>query len=209
MLCLKENSFAIIHTLPEYMVMLQDRQNAELHKHLPSYNATFAFMSTRVQSVGFELGPKVHTYKVQRGFYHMIGGMENVEMQLPRFLQAYVHDAANEGPNQHMQNPNLSPTHLTTLRTILGHINPYVNVFIRAIDCFVVNLVEEVHICITAGRTPRNEDVRRYNVPTANEVTMIIPGEPGEVGNRDVIVQWRYGGGLQRMNELAPSYDPL
>jgi hypothetical protein len=25
---------------------------------------------------------------------------------------------------------------------------------------------------------------------------MIIPGEPGEVGNRDVIVHWRYGGGL-------------
>ncbi len=38
---------------------------------------------------------------------------------------------------------------------------------------------------------------------------MIIPGEPGEVGNRDVIIQQRYGGGLQRMNELAPSYDPL
>jgi hypothetical protein len=38
---------------------------------------------------------------------------------------------------------------------------------------------------------------------------MIIPGEPGEVGNHDVIIQRRYGGGLQRMNELAPSYDPL
>jgi hypothetical protein len=38
---------------------------------------------------------------------------------------------------------------------------------------------------------------------------MIILGESGEVGNCDVIVQWRYGGGLQRMNELTPSYDPL
>jgi hypothetical protein len=43
----------------------------------------------------------------------------------------------------------------------------------------------------------------------AKEVAMIIPGEPGEVGNRDVIILQRYGGGLQWMNELAPSYDPL
>jgi hypothetical protein len=38
---------------------------------------------------------------------------------------------------------------------------------------------------------------------------MIIPGEPGEVRNRDVIVQQRYGGCLQWMNKLAPTYDPL
>jgi len=108
-----------------------------------------------------------------------------------------------------MQNPNLSSTHLMTLRTILGRVNPYVNIFVRVADRLVTNLIEEVHICITAGRTLGNGDVHRYNAPTANEVAMIIPGEPGEVGNRDVIVQRRYGGGLQQMNKLAPSYDPL
>jgi hypothetical protein len=59
--------------------MLQDRQNAELCKHLCLYNAAFAFTSTRVESVGFKLGPRVHTYKVQGGFYHLIHGMEPVE----------------------------------------------------------------------------------------------------------------------------------
>jgi hypothetical protein len=71
---------------------------------------------------------------------------------------------------------------------ILGHVNPYVNVFIRVTDRLVANPIEEVHICITAGRTLGNGDVRRYNVPMTNEVTMIIPGKPREVGNRDVIV---------------------
>ncbi len=119
----------------------------------------------------------------------MIGGMEPVEGQLPRFLQAYVHDAVNEGPNRQMQNPNLNSEHLMTLRTILGRVNPYVNIFIHAADHLTANPTEEVHICITAGRTLGNGDVHRYNAPTANEVAMIIPGEPGEVGNRDVIVQ--------------------
>jgi len=52
--------------------------------------------------VGFKLRPRVHTYKVQGGFYHLIGGMEPTKGQLPRLLQAYVHDAANEGPNRQM-----------------------------------------------------------------------------------------------------------
>jgi hypothetical protein len=58
------------------MAMLQDRQNAELCKHLCLYNAAFAFMSIWVQNMGFELGLGVHTYKVQGGFYHLISGME-------------------------------------------------------------------------------------------------------------------------------------
>jgi hypothetical protein len=79
---------------------------------------------------------------------------------------------------------------------IFGCVNPYVNVFIRVADRFTANPVKDVHICIIAGRTSGNEDVHRYNVLTANEVVMIIPGEMGEVGNCDVIVQQRYGGGL-------------
>jgi hypothetical protein len=84
----------------EYMVILQDQQNVELCKHLHLYNVAFAFTSIRVQSVGFELGPGVCTYKVQGKFYHLIGGMEPAEGQLPRFLQAYVHDVANESSNR-------------------------------------------------------------------------------------------------------------
>jgi len=86
--------------------------------------------------------------------------------------------------------------HLTTFRMILGRVNPYVNVFDRATDRFTTNPIKEVHICITTSRTPGNGHVCRYNVLTTNEVTMIIFGELGEVGNRDVIVQRRYGGGL-------------
>jgi hypothetical protein len=108
-----------------------------------------------------------------------------------------------------MQNPNLSSAHLTTLCTILGHVNPYVDVFVRATDRLTANPTEDVHICIRGGRTSGNRDVRCYNIPAANEVAMIIPGEPGEVGNRDVIIQWQHGGGLHRMNKLTPSYDPL
>jgi hypothetical protein len=48
------------------MAMLQDRQNAELRKHISLYNVVFTFTSTRIQSVGFKLGPGMHTYKSAR-----------------------------------------------------------------------------------------------------------------------------------------------
>jgi hypothetical protein len=88
----------------------------------------------------------MHTYKVQGRFYHLIGVMELAKGQLPRFLQAYVHDATNEGPNWQMQNPNVSLTHLMALPTILECVNPYVNVFVRAANCLTTNLLKEVHI---------------------------------------------------------------
>jgi hypothetical protein len=89
-----------------------------------------------------------------------------------------------------MQNLNLSLVHLMTLCTILGCVNPCVNVFIRAVDRLAANPAEEVHICITTGCTLGNGNVHRYNVPTTSKVAMIIPGELREVRNRDVIVQW-------------------
>jgi hypothetical protein len=96
------------------------------------------------------------------------------------------------------------------LRDLLGQVNPYVNIFIQVANRIVANLEEEVKVVITAGRNHGEEvDPRRYNAPLADEVAMILLGEPGEVGNRDVIVQRRYGGGLLRMSELAPSFDPL
>ncbi len=87
-----------------------------------------------------------------------------------------------------MQNPNLSLTHFMTLHTIFRRVNPYVNIFICAANHFTANPAKEVHICITSSCTLGNEDVRRYNVPMTNEITMITSGELKEVGNCDVIV---------------------
>jgi hypothetical protein len=134
---------------------------------------------------------------------------ERVVATLSSGLQAYVHDVINEDLNRQMQNTNISLRQLMTLCMIFRHINPYVNIFIHAIDRLATNPAEEVHICITIGHTLGNGDVHYYNVPTTNEIAMIIFNELGEVGNRDVIVQQQYGNGLQQMNELTPFYYPL
>jgi hypothetical protein len=160
--------------------MLRDVRNGELRKNIRLYNAAFAFTSTRVQSVGFELGPGVHTYRVHGGYYHMIGRMEPEDGQIPRFLQAYVYDAANEVQNRQLRNPNLSQVTLMAIRDILGHYNPYVRVFERAANHLAAHPAEEVRVVLTAARNHGSEmDPRQYNAPMADEVAMILPGDLG------------------------------
>ena len=93
---------------------------------------------------------------------------------------------------------------------MLGRTNPYVHVFSRAADILADDVGGEFNIVLTAGRNRGDErNPRRYNLPTADEVAMIIPGEVGQLGERDVIVRRHDNGSLQRMDTLAPAYDPL
>jgi Helitron helicase-like domain at N-terminus len=53
------------------------------------------------------------------------------------------------------------------------------------------------------------KDQRRYNLPTSNEVAVILPGNESESqATRDVVIYLR-GGPLQRIHEAHPAYLPL
>ena len=56
----------------------------------------------------------------------------------------------------------------------------------------------------------RSRDQRRYNAPTASDVAAIMIGDDYNVdpSNRDILLKL-HDGGLQRISELHPSYDPL
>ena len=63
------------------------------------------------------------------------------------------------------------------------------------------------------GRTwvAPGHDRRRYNLPTADEVAVILPGMEGDsmqLSQRDIVLQNR-AGGLQIINDLHPAYVPL
>ena len=60
-----------------------------------------------------------------------------------------------------------------------------------------------IRLCIT-----ESQDHRRYNLPLADEIAVIIPGDGSEVwDNRDIIVRKRDDGmPLRRVNDGHPSY---
>jgi hypothetical protein len=60
-----------------------------------------------------------------------------------------------------------------------------------------------VRLCVAPGT-----DRRRYNLPTADEVAVILPTNVTSTEARDIVLQ-RRGGALQRISDCHPAYVPL
>jgi hypothetical protein len=84
------------------------------------------------------------------------------------------------------------------------NINPYVEVFKMARDMMATEGAPmDLKLCFIASR---KKDARRYNVPTADEVTALMVGDGFEVVNkRDVVLAYQ-AGPFQRIFELHVRY---
>ncbi|KAF2903263.1 hypothetical protein ILUMI_02923 [Ignelater luminosus] len=58
-----------------------------------------------------------------------------------------------------------------------------------------------------ADKRPAGEHERRFNAPMLNEVAIVVVGE--NMDSRDIVIQRRDGGNLQRISETHRSYDAL
>ena len=77
---------------------------------------------------------------------------------------------------------------------------------LEILEGYNVNDDVSIHLRVTPGL-----DRRRYNLPTADEVAVILPGVDGDSNihsQRDIVLQKRTGG-LQIISNLHPSYIPL
>lgn len=72
--------------LLDFLAYVCVSQNIEFKKKFYSYNSTFDFTLIHLQSNGFELGQGVHTYKIQKKFYHMIRQIKPNTSVPPKFL---------------------------------------------------------------------------------------------------------------------------
>jgi hypothetical protein len=99
----------------------------------------------------------------------------------------YIHDTKHEHQNRYAVMPSLDPTTLDRLLTMMYNINPYVEVFKMARDMMATEGAPmDLKLSFIASRT---KDVRRYNVPTTDEVATLMVGDGSKVvDRRDVVV---------------------
>ncbi|CAA7061607.1 unnamed protein product [Microthlaspi erraticum] len=91
------------------------------------------------------------------------------------------------------------------LMYMLREVNPYVEVFRMAKDRIEANGAEPFHMRIIRDRP--GKDARTYNTPTASEVAALIPGDFHlEMPERDIILEEKPTGKLQRISEIHTSY---
>src|SRR3990170_7150158 len=90
---------------------------------------------------------------------------------------------------------------------MLDRYNPYIQNFRHVRDLIQENVTDKISMIIHGHRT---KDPRRYNAPTVSEIAAIMVGDGHELhpSNRDILLRLR-DGGLQKISECHPSYDPL
>ncbi len=144
------------------------------------------------------------TFKIQGKLHHRIGSLRPTDGEQPKFAQIYFNDTDHEAQNRLRHNPDLQRNVVNDLQNCLHRVNPYVRSLKSALQ--VADEHPEVKLVLNADTKPTEEHARRYNLPTASEVAVIMPGD--QTHHLDVILHTK-SNELQRINARHRSYDPL
>ena len=97
---------------------------------------------------------------------------------------------------------------MAIIQGVLHQSHPYVELYKQAYQIIRDKSAKQQDTVVLRLRAERNQDLQRYNLPTANnEVAAIIPGDGSEeLSNHcDIILRLR-GGGHQETLNLVSSY---
>lgn len=122
-----------------------------------------------------------------------------------KFLQIYfVGDSAIELDQRCAIYTATKREMIERLQNLLHEHNELVRLFKTALD---IMPSDDHKLIIRADKRPTGGHARQFNVPTINEVAMVIVGEDKE--SRDIVLKRRDGGQLKRVYETHRSYDAL
>ncbi|XP_014679633.1 PREDICTED: uncharacterized protein LOC106819530, partial [Priapulus caudatus] len=156
--------------------------------NIRTYNCAFqmtSFACTTRQLSGWN-----PTFTVQRQVFHNIGSMYPQPNRPPQFLQIYFIDNKVDEVNTRLSIANqLKPEIVANLRDMLHEHNQYVKAFKTAADTLHNINAPDLTVVIHEDKPPSNEHARRFNIPVANEVAILMPNEP--TASRDIVIHQR------------------
>lgn len=171
----------------------------EFLKHIRGYNSRFAFTSLGTKNAEIP-GRGPPTFKISGRMHHYIGQLLPPENTEAVFAQVYIND--EEEQERIRLKGEFNPNSIRLWNRVMNSINPFA---IRFRQIGMEGCPDKSYVL----KEKIGDDRRRYNAPTASEVAILMPGDGSqETTYRDVVL-WARGGGLRRINEMNPSYDPL
>jgi hypothetical protein len=186
-------------------------------KHQREVNNAFAFGSYHA-TLKTPPGRGPFSYRIQGQAYRQFSSALPHANQSPAFAQVYFLDSSEAADIRANRRPNsgILPTVFTRIGAILDEVNPHVAAFHH-----MKEVIEEQDRAAAASNntplnvsikfvTPANVDLRRYNTPTAEEISVVYTADDGEVPaeQRGFVMNAR-GGGLRRIPEIDPHCQPL
>jgi len=173
-----------------------DYSSREFHNNIQQYNAAFA-----VTSVGVKIGNSVtgqsgfYCFKIQGELHHLTGALFPHGDQTPMYVQIYILDTAEQLNVRRANNNNLDPVVIDNLQTMLLDNHPYIGHYHHVYELIREKPVEEQEKITIRLHVNLQQDQRTHNLPTAEEIVVIIPedGVHHALDNKNVVL-WARGG---------------
>ncbi|TFK57871.1 hypothetical protein BDN72DRAFT_745861, partial [Pluteus cervinus] len=181
-----------------------DALSREFRKHLWEYNRALAFTSLGVRE-DHHVQP---SFRIEGELYHCTGALHPPDNRAPTYAQLYFLNGQQTAALQRYENNRgeLRQDLLQRLEDIVREHNPYAAVYVHAHE--VLSQYPERDDINVRLRVAPGTDHRRYNLPQADEVAVILPNDPSAPEHRDIVLRLR-SGALHRINETHAGYTPL
>ncbi|KAJ7624194.1 hypothetical protein B0H17DRAFT_1288432 [Mycena rosella] len=203
-----------LHQPPEPLHRLlvgNDAQAQEFRSHITQYNSALAFTSLGVsddKNIN-KHGPNAWVFRILGNLRHLSSALTAPDGVSPSYAQLYMYDPSVALQQRMNRNSNLRRDTMQALQTMLTLFHPYAAIYKQAYEILEdVGDVEEAEVRL---RVMPGQDHRRYNLPTAEEVAVILPGDGSAGDGRDIILRNRQvnGAPMQRISDIHPAYAPL
>ena len=217
----------IIPAVPDPLAILMglntnnDVQSKQFRKNIRKFNSGMAMASMKTNDATLAGG--LASYRIQGVVYRMIGPPRNSDDQQPACLQTHFFDTEEQVRLRSVRQPlnpgeaQLDSDIYRMLSTVLTNApNVYLMSFLTVQEQIDAgNIPPNVQVGIHADKRPDGEHARRYNLPTSNEIAILMPeSTAGGIQDRKrmLVCNFRSTGSireLQTFNETHRSYDPL
>ncbi|KAJ7308651.1 hypothetical protein DFH08DRAFT_636270, partial [Mycena albidolilacea] len=188
-----------------------DAQAQEFCTHITQYNAAFAFTS-----LGVSDNKNINRHGPNAWVFRILGQLCNLSEALtapdgihPSYSQLYMYDPTIALQQQMNRNSSLHRDTMESLQAMLTNSHPYTEIYKHAHE--TLEELGDMDNPMVRLRVLPGDDRRRYNLPTADEVAVVLPGD-GSEGNRcDIILHNRTASNspLMRISDMHPAYSPL
>ena len=180
----------------------------QFRENIRQYNSALAFTSLGAQ-IDHSVnrgggGPPV--FRIQGELHHRIGSLLPPDGQPPTYAQLYILDSHEARDHRMQRNGGLDPDLMYRLGGLISDHHCWARAFKRAHEVFERSHADEVSLRLTVNR---GQDRRRYNLPTSDEVAVVIPGDGTQANGSCDIVLHRRDGPLHRVNEGSAMYECL
>lgn len=176
--------------------------------NIRQYNAALAFTSlgVKVDNSVNAGGGGPPTFRIHGELCHQLGSLLPRNGERPVYAQLYIYDPRAALDHRMHRNPGLDSNVMQRLQYIILTHHRWATTFKQASNVFQQTRCQDVSIQLTVNR---NRDQRRFNLPTSDEVAVIVPGDGTQsYGHRDIVVHFR-DGPLRRISDGSAIYECL